>query len=166
MAVVEPEIRAQNRILKMGNEPASSLIVVPPSEMIAAGSSRSGRARSSPCLLVASEWSSGARWSTAARSIGGECVVVCVFALRKITRSKVEARLLLCTPRVLLALRGLIASRYGVVQVNAVASLVNLSLEKQNKVKIVRSGFVPFLIDVLKGGLDESQEHAAGASGH
>ncbi|QCE14204.1 U-box domain-containing protein 38 [Vigna unguiculata] len=86
-----------------------------------------------------------------------------VIALRKITRSKVEARLLLCTPRVLLALRGLIASRYGVVQVNAVASLVNLSLEKQNKVKIVRSGFVPFLIDVLKGGLDESQEHAAGA---
>ena len=29
--------------------------------------------------------------------------------------------------------------------------------------KIVRSGFVPFLIDVLKGGLGESQEHAAGA---
>ncbi|ESW10111.1 hypothetical protein PHAVU_009G181600 [Phaseolus vulgaris] len=86
-----------------------------------------------------------------------------VIALRRMTRSKEESRSLLCTPRVLLALRGLIASRYGVVQVNAVASLVNLSLEKQNKVKIVRSGFVPFLIDVLKGGLDESQEHAAGA---
>ena len=65
----------------MGNEPASSLIVVPPSEMIAAGSSRSGRARSSLCLLVASEWCSGARWSTGARSIGGECVVVCVWSL-------------------------------------------------------------------------------------
>ncbi|TKY73465.1 U-box domain-containing protein 38 [Spatholobus suberectus] len=86
-----------------------------------------------------------------------------VIALRKITRSKEEARVSLCTPRLLLALRGLIASRYGVVQVNAVASLVNLSLEKRNKVKIVRSGFVPFLIDVLKGGLGESQEHAAGA---
>ncbi|KHN19335.1 U-box domain-containing protein 38 [Glycine soja] len=86
-----------------------------------------------------------------------------VIALRKITRNKEDARVSLCTPRVLLALRGLIASRYGVVQVNAVASLVNLSLEKQNKVKIVRSGFVPFLIDVLKGGLGESQEHAAGA---
>ncbi|KAG5049807.1 hypothetical protein JHK85_010910 [Glycine max] len=84
-------------------------------------------------------------------------------ALRKITRCKEEARVSLCTPRVLLALRGLLASRYGVVQVNAVASLVNLSLEKQNKLKIVRSGFVPFLIDVLKGGLGESQEHAAGA---
>ncbi|RDX95298.1 U-box domain-containing protein 38, partial [Mucuna pruriens] len=86
-----------------------------------------------------------------------------VIALRKITRNKEEARVSLCTARVLLALRGLIASRYGVVQVNAVASLVNLSLEKQNKVRIVRSGFVPFLIDVLKEGLGESQEHAAGA---
>ncbi|KAL9314158.1 hypothetical protein ACSQ67_019610 [Phaseolus vulgaris] len=56
-----------------------------------------------------------------------------VIALRRMTRSKEESRSLLCTPRVLLALRGLIASRYGVVQVNAVASLVNLSLEKQNK---------------------------------
>lgn len=86
-----------------------------------------------------------------------------VISLRKITRNKEEARVSLCTARVLLALRGLIASRYGVVQVNAVACLVNLSLEKQNKVRIVRSGFVPFLIDVLKGGLGESQEHAAGA---
>jgi hypothetical protein len=41
--------------------------------------------------------------------------------------------------------------------------LVNLSLEKSNKMRIVRSGFVPFLIDVLKGGSSESQEHAAGA---
>ncbi|KAK7350586.1 hypothetical protein VNO77_09379 [Canavalia gladiata] len=86
-----------------------------------------------------------------------------VIALRSITRNREEARVSLCTPRLLLVLRPLIASRYGVVQVNAVASLVNLSLEKQNKVKIVRSGFVPFLIDVLKGGLGESQEHAAGA---
>ncbi|XP_020229937.1 U-box domain-containing protein 38 [Cajanus cajan] len=86
-----------------------------------------------------------------------------VIALRKVTRSNEEVRVSLCTPRVLLALRGLIASRYGVVQVNAVASLVNLSLEKQNKVRIVRSGFVPLLVDVLKEGLGESQEHAAGA---
>ncbi|XP_027366590.1 U-box domain-containing protein 38-like [Abrus precatorius] len=86
-----------------------------------------------------------------------------VIALRSITRNREEARVLLCTQLLLLALRPLVASRYGVVQVNAVASLVNLSLEKQNKVKIVRSGFVPSLIDVLKGGFGESQEHAAGA---
>ncbi|KAK7411534.1 hypothetical protein VNO78_02968 [Psophocarpus tetragonolobus] len=86
-----------------------------------------------------------------------------VIALRKITRNKEEARVSLCSTRVLNALKGLIASRYGVVQVNAVACVVNLSLEKNNKVKIVRLGFVPFLIDVLKGGLGESQEHAAGA---
>ncbi|CAI8583876.1 unnamed protein product [Vicia faba] len=86
-----------------------------------------------------------------------------VISLRSITRSREEARVSLCTPRILSSLRSLIDSRYVVVQVNAVASLVNLSLEKSNKMRIVRSGFVPFLIDVLKGGSSESQEHAAGA---
>lgn len=46
---------------------------------------------------------------------------------------------------------------------NAAAALVNLSLEKQNKVKIVRSGIVPPLIDVLRAGFTDSQDHAAGA---
>lgn len=86
-----------------------------------------------------------------------------VVSLRSITRNSENARVSLCTPRLLSALRSLISSRYVVVQVNAVASLVNLSLEKSNKVRIVRSGFVPFLVDVLKGGFSESQEHAAGA---
>ncbi|CAK7328983.1 unnamed protein product [Dovyalis caffra] len=86
-----------------------------------------------------------------------------VISLRKITRTKEEIRVSLCTPRLLSALRTLIASRYFVVQTNAIASLINLSLEKLNKVKIVRSGFIPLLIDVLKGGFDEAKEHAAGA---
>ncbi|OIW19972.1 hypothetical protein TanjilG_30948 [Lupinus angustifolius] len=86
-----------------------------------------------------------------------------VTALRSITRSREEARVSLCTPRLLSALFSLFPSRYAVVQVNAVASLVNLSLEKGNKVKIVRSGFVPLIIDALKGGSSETQEHAAGA---
>ncbi|XP_004501958.1 U-box domain-containing protein 38 [Cicer arietinum] len=86
-----------------------------------------------------------------------------VLSLRSITRNREDARVSLSTQRILSALRSLITSRYVVVQVNAVASLVNISLEKTNKVRIVRLGFVPFLIDVLKGGLGESQEHAAGA---
>ncbi|KAI9086486.1 hypothetical protein K1719_031570 [Acacia pycnantha] len=86
-----------------------------------------------------------------------------VISLRSITRNRENTRISLCTPRLLDALRPLIASRYSAVQVNAVASLVNLSLEKSNKVKIVRLKFVPHLIDVLKGGSDEAQEHAAGA---
>lgn len=86
-----------------------------------------------------------------------------LISLRSITRNREEARVSLCTPRVLSALLCLIPSRYAVVQVNAVASLVNLSLEKRNKVKIARSGFIPFLIDALKGGSAETQEHAAGA---
>ncbi|CAJ2651919.1 U-box domain-containing protein 38-like [Trifolium pratense] len=86
-----------------------------------------------------------------------------VITLRSITRNREEARASLCTSRILAILRSLIPSRYVVVQVNAIASLVNLSLQKSNKMRIVRSGFVPLLIDVLKGGSSESQEHAAGA---
>ncbi|GFY93921.1 RING/U-box superfamily protein with ARM repeat domain-containing protein [Actinidia rufa] len=52
---------------------------------------------------------------------------------------------------------------YTVVQTNAVAAMVNLSLEKVNKLKIVRSRIAPSLIDVLKGGGAEWQEHASGA---
>ncbi|KAK4843408.1 hypothetical protein QYF36_007700 [Acer negundo] len=83
--------------------------------------------------------------------------------LRKLTRTREDMRVSLCTQNLLSALRPLIVSRYSVVQTNAIASLVNLSLEKPNKVTIVRSGFVPLLIDVMKSGSDESQEHATGA---
>ncbi|MCL7031433.1 hypothetical protein MKW94_017919 [Papaver nudicaule] len=86
-----------------------------------------------------------------------------VIALRKLTRTKEEIRVSLCTPRLLSSLRPLLISRYTAIQINASAALVNLSLEKMNKVKIVRSGIVPLLIEVLKGGFPESQEHAAGA---
>ncbi|KFK34083.1 hypothetical protein AALP_AA5G100100 [Arabis alpina] len=83
--------------------------------------------------------------------------------LRKTTRSSENSRISLCTDRILSFLRTFIVSRYNIVQTNAAASLVNLSLEKQNKLKIVRSGFVPLLIDVLKSGSTEAQEHVIGA---
>ncbi|XP_052180544.1 U-box domain-containing protein 38-like [Diospyros lotus] len=83
--------------------------------------------------------------------------------LRKTTRTKEEQRISLCTPRLLSALRPALSSQYAAVQTNAVAALVNLSLEKSNKVRIVRAGILPPLIDVLKSGYSESQEHAAGA---
>lgn len=86
-----------------------------------------------------------------------------LISLRKLTRTQEEIRADLCTPRLLSALKFLISSRYSTLQINAAAALVNLSLEKQNKVKIVRSGIVPPLIDILRGGCAESQEHAAGA---
>ncbi|KAH6781705.1 hypothetical protein C2S51_006998 [Perilla frutescens var. frutescens] len=88
-----------------------------------------------------------------------------VNSLRRVTRTHEEARVGLCTPRMLSALKSLISSRYSALRVNAAAALVNLSLEKQNKVKIVRSGIIPPLIDVLRGGggAAEAQEHAAGA---
>ncbi|KAL2897017.1 U-box domain-containing protein 40 [Bienertia sinuspersici] len=86
-----------------------------------------------------------------------------IIGLRKITRSNVDSRVSLCSPRLLSALRSLITSKYTDIQVNSVAALVNLSLEKVNKVKIVRAGFVPPLIDVLRGRFAEAQEHACGA---
>ncbi|XP_020538519.1 U-box domain-containing protein 40 [Jatropha curcas] len=85
-----------------------------------------------------------------------------LISLRKITRTNEHSRIELCTPRLLSAVRSLINSRYINIQVNSVACLVNLSLQKVNKVKIVRSGIVPLLIDVLKGGFPEAQEHACG----
>ncbi|KAF5479539.1 hypothetical protein F2P56_000349 [Juglans regia] len=86
-----------------------------------------------------------------------------VISLRQITRTREDTRAHLCTPQLLSTLRSLIVSRYSAIQVNSVAAVVNLSLEDVNKVKIVRSGIVPPLIDVLKGGFHEAQEHASGA---
>ncbi|KAK6928236.1 U-box domain [Dillenia turbinata] len=86
-----------------------------------------------------------------------------VILLRKLTKNREETRVSLCTSRILSAIRSLIVSRYLSLQVNSVAALVNLSLEKVNKVKIMRSGIVPPLINVLKGGFPEAQEHASGA---
>lgn len=83
--------------------------------------------------------------------------------LRDVSRNHPEKRIPLCNQTWLSALRPLLTSRYPNVQINAVAAMVNLSLEKPNKVKIVRSGAVPPLIDVLKSGSMEAQEHAAGA---
>ncbi|KAI4341416.1 hypothetical protein MLD38_026143 [Melastoma candidum] len=84
-------------------------------------------------------------------------------SIRRVTKTQEGCRTRLCTEEVLSALKPLLLSRYSNVQINAVAAVVNLSLEKSNKAKIMRSGTVPLLIEVLKCGMNESQEHAAGA---
>ncbi|GKC59280.1 U-box domain-containing protein 40 [Tanacetum coccineum] len=58
-------------------------------------------------------------------------------------------------------------NKYLSIQVNVVASLVNLqSLENDNKVKIVRSGIVPPLIEVLFSlPLDDQNKTAIGVLG-
>lgn len=83
--------------------------------------------------------------------------------LRKQTRTNSETRVALCHPLLLSALLPLLTSRYSGIQINAVAALVNISLENENKVSVVRAGAVPCLIEVLKSGHPEAQEHAAGA---
>ncbi|XP_051117058.1 U-box domain-containing protein 38-like [Andrographis paniculata] len=86
-----------------------------------------------------------------------------VILLRKTTRTEEDSRTSLCTERLLMALKKLLTSRYAAVQSNAAAAIVNISLERCNKIKIVRAGIVPILIEVLKNGFEESREHAAGA---
>ncbi|KAF3796570.1 U-box domain-containing protein 38 [Nymphaea thermarum] len=86
-----------------------------------------------------------------------------VIWIRNLTREDREARERMCSRELLTCLRALMRSRCAGVQVNAVAALVNLSLEEPNKVVIVRSGLVPSLIDVLKGGHVEAREYAVGA---
>ncbi|KAF5196560.1 U-box domain-containing protein [Thalictrum thalictroides] len=80
--------------------------------------------------------------------------------LRQITRKDPTIRIPLCTLRLLSALRSFIISKSSVLQVNSIAVLVNLSLEMVNKVKIVRSGSVPQLIEILKCGSPESVEYS------
>lgn len=83
---------------------------------------------------------------------------------RNITHSDREHRVALCTDQMLVVLRSLIISSHQRIQLNSLAALVNLSLEKVNKAKMARSGILPNLIDLLKGsGSDEAQEHASAA---
>ncbi|KAJ4964301.1 hypothetical protein NE237_024240 [Protea cynaroides] len=55
-----------------------------------------------------------------------------VISLRKITRSNADMRVSLCTPRLLSGLKYLLTTWYSTIQINSVASLMNLSLEKIN----------------------------------
>lgn len=83
--------------------------------------------------------------------------------VRKTTKTDEESRVTLCTEKLLSALKLALFSPFTALQTNAAATLVNLSIEKCNKIKIVRAGIVPLLIEVLRNGSDESREHAAGA---
>ncbi|WOL19850.1 hypothetical protein Cni_G28652 [Canna indica] len=86
-----------------------------------------------------------------------------VVLLRQATRESRNHRVALCTPRLLAALRSMIRSSNAAIQISAAAALVNLSLERDNRVRIVRSGAVPPLVEVLKSGQPEARDHAAGS---
>ncbi|XP_075514070.1 U-box domain-containing protein 40-like [Primulina tabacum] len=83
--------------------------------------------------------------------------------VRETTKTDEESRATLCTEKLLSVLKLALISPFATLQTNAAATLVNLSIEKRNKIKIVRAGIVPLLIEVLRNGSDESREHAAGA---
>ncbi|KAH7292014.1 hypothetical protein KP509_29G047200 [Ceratopteris richardii] len=75
-----------------------------------------------------------------------------------------EKRLSLCSKDILEALLPHLESTNMNVQVNSIKALVNFSIEKSNKVVILRAGAVPFIVKVLENGCPEAQEHAAGAA--
>ncbi|KAJ3694913.1 hypothetical protein LUZ60_000290 [Juncus effusus] len=95
-----------------------------------------------------------------ANPLDQEAVMV---ALRQATRENPDRRKSLCTSRLLSILRPMLLSDNPAIQINASAAMVNLSLETENKVKIVRSGAVSPLVEVLKGGHPEARDNAAGA---
>ncbi|CAN6201950.1 unnamed protein product [Urochloa humidicola] len=100
--------------------------------------------------------------------LGSECATPAEKAsatasLRQATRENREVRRQLCTPRLLAALRPMLLSADAGAQADAAAAVVNLSLEPENKARIVRSGAVSPLVDVLRGGHPEARDHAAGA---
>ncbi|XP_062199216.1 U-box domain-containing protein 39-like [Phragmites australis] len=93
-------------------------------------------------------------------------VAAAMASLREATRESAERRRALCSPRLLGALRRvLLLPRHAAARVDATAALVNLSLEPANKVRIVRAGAVPALVEVLRSGASaaEAREHAAGS---
>ncbi|CAN6442722.1 unnamed protein product [Victoria cruziana] len=84
--------------------------------------------------------------------------------LRQLTRTDLSCRSTLASDKGLLdALFELTASRNPQVQSDSVATIVNLSLEKENKVRLVRSGALEFLLDVLRSGCSQAKGHAAAA---
>uniref|UniRef100_A0A8I6YSI7 Uncharacterized protein n=1 Tax=Hordeum vulgare subsp. vulgare TaxID=112509 RepID=A0A8I6YSI7_HORVV len=92
-------------------------------------------------------------------------VAVALAVLRDATLESAERRLALCTPRLLATLRHvLLIPRHASARVDATAALVNLSLEPANKVRIVRAGAVPALVEVLRSGSSAPKacEHATG----
>ncbi|XP_031487786.1 U-box domain-containing protein 39-like [Nymphaea colorata] len=87
-----------------------------------------------------------------------------VHDLRQLTRTDLSCRSTLASDKGLLnALFELSTSRSLQAQSDSVATIVNLSLEKENKVQLVRAGALQFLLDVLRNGCSESRGHAAAA---
>ncbi|XP_078443229.1 U-box domain-containing protein 39-like [Wolffia australiana] len=87
-----------------------------------------------------------------------------LLSLRAATRGDAAAdRAALCEEPVLAALQRLLRSRHHGLRLNAAAVVVNLSLHPPNRVRLVRAGLVPALVEALKSPAAEAQDHAAAA---
>ncbi|KAK8953212.1 U-box domain-containing protein 39 [Platanthera guangdongensis] len=85
-----------------------------------------------------------------------------LISLLETTRQSASCRVALGSPRLLAVLKDLLHSRHTAVKSTVLAVIVNLSLEPENKVRVVRSGVVPGIVDALRPS-STATEHAAGA---
>ncbi|KAF3784744.1 U-box domain-containing protein 40 [Nymphaea thermarum] len=84
--------------------------------------------------------------------------------IRQLTRSDPASRLTIASDGALLsALLQATASPDSRAQSDSVATVVNLSLERESKVLLVRAGVLQFLIDALRSGCSEARGHAVAA---
>ncbi|KAK8918259.1 U-box domain-containing protein 39 [Platanthera zijinensis] len=87
-----------------------------------------------------------------------------LISLLETTRESASCRVALGSPRLLAVLKDLLHSRHTAVKSTVLAVIVNLSLEPENKVRVVRSGVVPAIVDALRpSSPSTATEHAAGA---
>ena len=69
----------------------------------------------------------------------------------------------LCEDRILQSIAPMIKSRFPSLCLHALAAVVNLSLHQPNRVKIVRAGLIPPLVEALDHNVPEAQDHAVAA---
>ncbi|CAN6471763.1 unnamed protein product [Victoria cruziana] len=98
------------------------------------------------------------------RSYGGDEQAAAAREIRQLTRSDPASRLSIASDEaVLSALLQATASMDSRAQSDSLATVVNLSLEKESKVLLVRAGVLQYLVDALRNGCSEARGHAVAA---
>ncbi|TVU05474.1 hypothetical protein EJB05_48640, partial [Eragrostis curvula] len=83
--------------------------------------------------------------------------------IRMLSKESPENRRLIADNGGIPALIGLLAYPDKKVQENTVTTLLNLSIDDNNKVLITRGGAIPLVVEILRSGSAEAQENSAAA---
>ncbi|EFJ24844.1 hypothetical protein SELMODRAFT_414320 [Selaginella moellendorffii] len=96
-------------------------------------------------------------------SRGSKDQMLAASQVRQLAREGTFNRRTLCQADLLEALVALLQSPHKPLVIHSLAAILNLSLEVDNKLMIVRAGATPHLVHALRSNQAEIQEHAAGA---